>query len=264
MKPYLLSSDYEGIVALWDTAVGSCILHLDEHEKRAWSVDFSDLNPTQMASGGDDSKVKLWTTTQRYSTGTIATKANVCSVKYHPLNSYQIVFGSADHHAHFYDLRKYSEPLYIFKGHRKAVSYVKFLNSEKLVTASTDCSLKLWDLKDLQAPTSPCVRSFSGHLNEKNFVGLSVNATGDFISCGSETNQVFAYHASLSNPVAAHKFGNSIDAITVSSHTADAQGVESAEEDPNQFVSSVCWKRKTSDILVCANSQGRVKVMQMM
>ena len=56
IKSYLLSSDYEGIVALWDTSYGSCIVKLDEHEKRAWSVDFSLLNPTQMASGGDDSK----------------------------------------------------------------------------------------------------------------------------------------------------------------------------------------------------------------
>jgi E3 ubiquitin-protein ligase RFWD2 len=214
LKPYLLSSDYEGIVALWDTSVGTCILNLEEHEKRAWSVDFSDVNPNLMASGGDDAKVKLWSTTQRYSTGTIDSKANVCSVKFHPSNSNHLVFGSADHHVHYYDLRKTSEPLRIFKGHRKAVSYVKFLSSEQLVTASTDCSLKLWSLKDAQAQ-GVAARSYTGHINEKNFVGLSVNSDGDFISCGSETNEVFAYHSSLSSPVATHKFGNSIDAISV-------------------------------------------------
>jgi len=31
-----------------------------------------------------------------------------------------------------------------------------------------------------------------GHVNEKNFVGLAVN--GDFVACGSETNEVFAYY----------------------------------------------------------------------
>lgn len=36
-----------------------------------------------------------------------------------------------------------------------------------------------------------CLRTFSGHQNERNFVGLSVDA-GQFIACGSETNQVGA------------------------------------------------------------------------
>lgn len=36
------------------------------------------------------------------------------------------------------------------------------------------------------------VRTFRGHKNEKNFVGLSVN--NEYIACGSETNEVFVYH----------------------------------------------------------------------
>ena len=68
-------------------------------------------------------------------------------------------------------------------GHRKAVSYVRYLNGNELVSASTDSTLRLWD-------TQSCVntRVFNGHSNEKNFVGLSVS--DDFVSCGSETNEV--------------------------------------------------------------------------
>lgn len=36
------------------------------------------------------------------------------------------------------------------------------------------------------------VRTFKGHTNEKNFVGLTVNS--EYIACGSETNDVFVYH----------------------------------------------------------------------
>jgi E3 ubiquitin-protein ligase RFWD2 len=211
IKPYLASSDYEGIVALWDTSVGTCILKLDEHEKRTWSVDFSSLNPTLIASGGDDSKVKLWSTNQRYSIGTIDTKANVCSVRYHPTNGNHLAFGSADHHIHYYDLRMMDSPLRVYQGHKKAVSYVRFLNSQELVSASTDCSLRLWAVDD----STKCIRSFAGHTNEKNFVGLSVNSTGEFISCGSENNQVYAYYSQISKPIATHRFGNTLDAITV-------------------------------------------------
>lgn len=35
-------------------------------------------------------------------------------------------------------------------------------------------------------------RTYRGHMNEKNFVGLTVNS--EFIACGSETNDVFVYH----------------------------------------------------------------------
>lgn len=36
------------------------------------------------------------------------------------------------------------------------------------------------------------VRTFRGHTNEKNFVGLTVNS--EYLACGSETNEVYVYH----------------------------------------------------------------------
>jgi len=70
-----------------------------------------------------------------------------------------------------------------YAGHKKAVSYVVYLNNTELVSASTDSSLRLWSIGDGKA-----VRKYAGHVNEKNFVGLS--ADGDFVACGSETSQV--------------------------------------------------------------------------
>lgn len=78
----------------------------------------------------------------------------------------------------------------LLSGHRKAVSYVRYLNGNELVSASTDSTLRLWE-------TQSCVntRVFNGHSNEKNFVGLSVS--DDFISCGSETNEVTMHRTQL-------------------------------------------------------------------
>ena len=42
---------------------------------------------------------------------------------------------------------------------------------------STDSQLKLWDVNNAQ-----CLRTYTGHSNEKNFVGLATN--GDYIACG--------------------------------------------------------------------------------
>ncbi|KAG0017481.1 coatomer subunit alpha [Podila clonocystis] len=242
-----ISSDYEGIVSLWDAQTGVNTLNYDEHEKRAWSVDFSRTDPTQLASGSDDTKVKIWSVNQRSSVCTIESKANICCVKFNPESSHHIAFGSADHHIHYYDLRKANEPLFVFKGHRKAVSYVKFLGRDELVSASTDSTLKLWNTSRMT-----CARTYTGHCNEKNFVGLS--ASGDWISCGSENNSVYTYYKELRDPVVTVKFGNS-NPVT---------GEDSLDEDPSQFVSSVCWKKDTSsNILLAANSSGVIKVLQL-
>jgi E3 ubiquitin-protein ligase RFWD2 len=56
--------------------------------------------------------------------------------------------GSADHHIHYFDLRNPSAPVHVFGGHKKAVSYVKFLSNNELASASTDSTLRLWDVKD--------------------------------------------------------------------------------------------------------------------
>ncbi|KAF9581221.1 coatomer subunit alpha, partial [Lunasporangiospora selenospora] len=247
IKSQIASSDYEGIVSLWDSQTGLNIHNYDEHEKRAWSVDFSRTDPTRLASGSDDSKVKIWSTTLKNSVCTIESKANICCVKFNPESSHHLAFGSADHHIHYYDLRKATEPLFVFKGHRKAVSYVKFLGREELVSASTDSTLKLWNTLRMS-----CVRTYTGHVNEKNFVGLS--ASGDWISCGSENNAVYTYYKELRDPVVTVKFGNS-NPVT---------GEDTTDEDPLQVVSSVCWKKNTSNnILLAANSSGVIKVLEL-
>ncbi|KAJ3220397.1 coatomer subunit alpha [Dinochytrium kinnereticum] len=266
IKSHMISSDYEGIVTLWDANQGTPIHSFEEHEKRTWSVHFCQTDPLLFASGGDDTKVKIWSTSQKASIACIDSKANVCSVKWNPNSSYELAFGSADHNVHYYDLRKVSAPVVVFTGHRKAVSYVDFLSRSELVSASTDCTLRCWNLDNTNThastptPSSPdpfenrCTRVFSGHVNEKNFVGLSVNSTGEFISCGSETNSIFTYYSRLSQPIIVHPFGKPIESI---------HGGEVPEDDPSHFVSSVCWKRKSPDILLSANSQGRIKVLQM-
>ena len=82
---------------------------------------------------------------------------------------------------------------------------------------STDSELKLWNVH-----TGQCLRTFKGHVNEKNFVGLSVS--NDFIACGigmagffidnsnvvlfvgSENNSLYVYSKEISTPMLTYKF----------------------------------------------------------
>lgn len=49
---------------LWDASTGQGLTKFIEHQKRAWSVDFSQVDPNKLASGGDDFSVKLWSTNE--------------------------------------------------------------------------------------------------------------------------------------------------------------------------------------------------------
>ncbi|CAK9138233.1 unnamed protein product [Ilex paraguariensis] len=206
IKSQIASSNFEGVVQVWDVTRSQVFMEMREHEKRVWSVDFSLADPTILASGSDDCSVKLWNINQAIlflhlvdgvSVGTIKTKANVCCVQFPSDSGRSVAFGSADHKIYYYDLRNSKMPLCTFIGHNKTVSYIKFIDSANLVSASTDNTLKLWDLSMCTSRVLDCpLQSFTGHMNVKNFVGLSVSE--GYIATGSETNELkFTLHGEL-------------------------------------------------------------------
>ena len=188
IKHGLASADYDGSVHLWDADRGVLTSEFNEHRKRVWSLDYSQLDPTRLVSGSDDGTVRVWSISQATSVSCIRQRANVCSVQFSPVNANVVAFGSADYKIYAYDLRHTSRPLVTLSGHKKAVSYVRWMGGDLIVSASTDNTLKLWDVKrgmvgdknefasgtggglfDPGSERSACSRTFRGHLNQKNF-----------------------------------------------------------------------------------------------
>jgi WD40 repeat protein len=56
------------------------------------------------------------------------------------------------------------------------------------VTASTDSTIKLWDLRSVS-----CVRRFEGHNNRTHKVGTAISPCAKFIATGSEDKSVVLY-----------------------------------------------------------------------
>ncbi|CAF1415743.1 unnamed protein product [Adineta steineri] len=253
LRNYLASSDYDGFVTIWDMATAQKVRTFQEHEKRAWSVDFCSSDPKLLASCSDDCRVKIWSMHNEYSVTTIDAKSNVCCVKFKPDSPHNIVFGTADHNLYYFDLRNTREPCNLLKGHKKAVSYARFLSNNEIVSASTDSQLRLWRVTEGQ-----CLRTYRGHVNEKNFVGLAVSS--GYIVCGSETNTVHLYQREISRPLLSYKFDdqNSGPSKTVTAATERPKKEESGSE----FVSAMCWSNR-ENILLAANSQGVVKVLEL-
>ncbi|KAF9412209.1 hypothetical protein HW555_009232 [Spodoptera exigua] len=211
-------------------------------------VSWNAYHKNVLASSDYEGTVSLWALNAERSVATLEAKFNVCCVRFNPRSSCHLAFGSADHCVHYYDLRAPRQPLAVFRDHRKAVSYVQFLDARTLVSASTDSALKLWRVESPR-----CVRSFTGHANEKNFVGLATD--GRYVACGSENNALYVYYAGLSRPLLAYRF----DAVRGFLER------ERRDEEPSEFVSAVCWRRAAPDahVLLAANSQGTIKVLEL-
>lgn len=64
IKSQIASSNFDGVVQVWDVTRSQVFTEMREHEKRVWSVDFSLADPTLLASGSDDGSVKLWNINQ--------------------------------------------------------------------------------------------------------------------------------------------------------------------------------------------------------
>ena len=71
--------------------------------------------------------------------------APACGVHLSPYDGDLAAVACADHSAYVYDLRRAAVPLLQLPGHARAVSYVRWLAADRLVTASTDSALR-WAL----------------------------------------------------------------------------------------------------------------------
>lgn len=263
VKPVMASATYDGAMQIWDVQKGMETMRLKNHTKRVWSTEFSPIDPTRLLSASDDGTTRVWSITQRRECMVIndPNQANICSVNSSRMDSNLIAVGSADHKVHVYDLRNAVMPMLTLETHKKAVSYVRWMGNE-LVSASTDSLLRLWDVKGSRGV---CLRTYTGHVNEKNFVGLSVTSDGR-IACGSEDNTVRMYAKFAPLPVAGHSFMRMTPGCGLREGGPTAGlcgGIKPVlTNDKGAFVTSVAWS-PDGQRLLASNSRGNLKIFEL-
>lgn len=265
IRSHLITSDYEGVIQLWDVASGSTfeLNQFEDHEKRVWSIDFSQLDPMQFASASDDATVRIWNLQQPSSVACMKTPSNACSVHYSPQRATMLAVACANHCSYVFDTRKVDSPLAVLSGANRAVSYVRFMDGNTVIGASTDSAIRSWDISSVvDSPTAhqtalPYQEEYLGHVNERNFVGLSVHPDG-YIAAGSEDNKVYCYYRAF--PFALTTYSPTCGNISMNEMTGTTKSV--APNNPRTFVSSVCWARHSKHLLV-GNSEGVLQVLQL-
>ncbi|KAG5546222.1 hypothetical protein RHGRI_018413 [Rhododendron griersonianum] len=113
IKSQIASSNFEGVVQVWDVTRSQVFMEMREHERRVWSVDFSLADPTMLASGSDDGSVKLWN-----------------------INQANFIF-ALDHRIYYYDLRNSKMPLCTLIGHEKT-NFVGLSVSEGYIATGSE------------------------------------------------------------------------------------------------------------------------------
>ncbi|XP_031501872.1 WD repeat-containing protein RUP2 [Nymphaea colorata] len=242
------SGDYDGVVTEYDLEKRVPVFERDEHGgRRVWSIDYSARFPSVGASASDDGTVHLWDSRSGAGVAVVqpGSMSPVCSVEFDRSDgSTLMAVGSADRCVYVFDLRwPAPEPIAVLRGHRKAVSYVRFLGSGSIVSAGIDGCLKLWDVH-----AAKVVRTYEGHVNARNFVGLAVWREGGLLGCGSESNEVYVYDRRWKDPIWVRGF--------------EPRPLLGQSGCGGRFVSSVCWRQQTSGecTLVAGGSNGVLQV----
>jgi E3 ubiquitin-protein ligase RFWD2 len=261
--------DYDGVVVQLDLESGHVVAEGDEHSgRRVWSVSHSQSKPHLVASASEDGSVIFWAgnflaevvgkLTPNPNLAKSGGNCNHCTavtaVQFSPFDEYGLAVACADSRAYVYDLRRTSHPVSILQGHSRPVSYVKYLSRDALVTASTDATLKTWSLPLANSNTNqmsplPVNKTYSGHPNTKNFVGLSVYPEEGLVACGSEGSSVYTYSLAWEVPLA----------------SASLMGGEFCQADA--LCSAVAWQPAgslppgNSPLLAAASSDGHIKVL---
>ncbi|KAJ0966704.1 hypothetical protein J5N97_023621 [Dioscorea zingiberensis] len=240
------AGDYDGVVTEYDLEKRVAVFERDEHGgRRVWSLAYSHCAPTLCASGSDDGTAQLWDTRAGVATCAGVVRPGergeaVCSVEFEPGGGHGVGVGCADRGAYVYDARAVGAgPVVALRGHGRAVTYVRFVGDDKVVTSAADGSHRLW-----AAAEGKEVRVYRGHENGRSFVGMEVWRGGGLIGSGSESDEVYVYDLRWGEPVWVEGFGS--------------QG---------GFVSCVSWREEDEGggeegVLVAGGTDGVVKLFQ--
>jgi len=151
-----MTGSYDATVKIWDLQTGKLLRTLAGHREGIRCLQFNDAG--HLVTGSLDKTVKIWD----WRSGKLVTTLHAHSagvIGIHMAGPW-LASASADHTVvmHNYSTRK----RFVLAGHTDWVNSVKIdLASRTVLSASDDCTVKLWDLD-----TGTCLKTFEGHAGQ--------------------------------------------------------------------------------------------------
>ncbi|GAM85923.1 hypothetical protein ANO11243_039330 [Dothideomycetidae sp. 11243] len=153
----LATGSYDATIKIWDIETGEVLRTLSGHTSGIRCLQFDD---TKLMSGSLDSTIKVWNWRTGECLRTFA--AHTEGVIALHFDSNFLVSGSIDHTIRVYDLRSCTKCTFLLRGHTDWVNSVKIDSASRtLLSASDDCTVRLWDLD-----TKRCIKIFEGHVGQ--------------------------------------------------------------------------------------------------
>lgn len=191
----LVSCSADRSVRAWDAEAGVQVKRFSEHRGIVNSCAPLPRGPPLLASGGDDSAVKVWDLRSKRSVQTLMAPAPVCAVALSAAGD-QVFSGGLDDAVTVWELRKGAASMTL-TGHANTITGMALSpDGAHLLTNAMDHTLRVWDVRPF-APPERCEKVFYGHQHsfEQNLLRCDWSPDGRRVTAGSADRVVYVWDA---------------------------------------------------------------------
>ncbi|KAI1803505.1 WD40 repeat-like protein [Daldinia bambusicola] len=150
----LATGSYDSKIKLWDIETGEVIRTLEGHTMGIRALQFDDR---MLVSASLDGTVKIWNWRTGACINTLNHQGGVITVH---MDGGLLASGSMDQSIKIFNFK--TQQSYVLRGHCDWVNHVRIdVASRTLLSASDDCTVKLWDLD-----SKVCIKTFEGHVGQ--------------------------------------------------------------------------------------------------
>lgn len=138
------TTDFAGVVQLWDLRTGKSIRHFLGHARRVLNAEFHPINGFQLATAGDDGTIRIWDLRRRMQLASIPAHSNlITGLRFDSVSGEFLASSSFDGTVKLWNTRDWTM-LNQLEGHEGKIAGVDVLDRNTLVTCGFDKTLKMW------------------------------------------------------------------------------------------------------------------------
>ncbi|GAP87709.1 putative F-box and WD-40 domain-containing protein MET30 [Rosellinia necatrix] len=150
----LATGSYDATIKIWDIEKGEVVRTLQGHTMGIRALQFDDR---MLVSGSLDGTVKIWNWRTGACINTLNHQGGVITVH---MEGDFLASGSMDRSIKIFNFK--TQQSFSLRGHADWVNQVRLdVTSRTLLSASDDCTVKLWDLD-----SRTCIRTYEGHVGQ--------------------------------------------------------------------------------------------------